>query len=100
MGVVPTFETQFLVELQRALAAEEFPELSSGVRYLQVHELVESHRPTSQFIYVVPKKSVPPGELTRILVGKVPGLWCLLLHRGQIAVVETLSRDVLQRYAE
>ena len=100
MGAMPTFEPQFLAELKAALAAEGFSELSEHVNQLRIHELLESRRPTSQFIYVVPKPSLPKGELARILVGGVPGLLCLLVDRDRIAVVETLSRDVLVRAAE
>ena len=94
------FEPRFLAELKGAVAAEGFPELSTQIDSLRVHEFVEGQSPSSQFIYVVPKQSVPNGELKRILVGGVPGLLCLLLSGSQIAAVETLSRDVLRRYQE
>jgi len=100
MGTMPTFEPQFLFELKAALAVEGFSDLSERVHHLRVHELVEGRQPTSQFIYVVPKPSLPKGELARIIVGGVPGLSCLLVDRDRIAAVETLGRDVLLRAVE
>jgi hypothetical protein len=94
---MPSFEPKFLDELKAALAAEGHADLAAQVDQLRVHEFVEARRPTSQFIYVVPKASLPEGELSPIILSGVAGLLCLLLSRGRIAVVETLSRDVLVR---
>ena len=94
---MPSFEPKFLGELKAALAADGHADLAAQVDRLRVHELVEGRRPTSQFIYVVPKASLPEGELSRMTLSGVAGLFCLLLSGGRIAVVETLSRDVLVR---
>jgi len=94
---MPSFELEFLTELKTALVVAGHEDLAAQVSCLRVHEFLEgSRRPDSQFIYVVPKASLPEGELPMIILGGVPGLFCLLLWHGRIAVVETLGRDVLR----
>lgn len=94
-----SFDAQFLAELKAAISAEGHSDLSEAIDHLSVHEYVEGQCPTSQFIYTVPKSSLPNGRLSRLVVGGVPGLTCLLLEQGRIAAVETLGRDVLRGVA-
>jgi hypothetical protein len=94
-----TFDPKFLAELKMALTDKRLLHLSEDVENLRVYEYVEGNQPPSQFIYVQPKSSLPQGEFSRVLVGGVPGLLCLLVDGGRIAAIEMMGRDVLWRTA-
>jgi hypothetical protein len=84
----------FLLELKRGLTSSPHAALAPQVETLTVHEFTHTEKPIAQFVYTVPRSSLPEGPLTRIVL-RVPGLFCLFVDEGRIVAIETFGRDVL-----
>lgn len=88
------FCAAFLRDLKDGLQRSRHARLAVQVDSLPVHEVSASTKPISQLVYTVPKASLPEGALPRVLLD-VPGLFCLFVLKGEIAAVESMSRDIL-----
>lgn len=95
---MPKLDSQFLSELQSALARSAHASLAACVKDLSIHSLVEGRQPVSQFIYVADKNTLPSGALKEIIL-EVPGLFCVFVHDERIVALETLGRNVLDKAA-